>query len=177
VTLEYRRLVDAATAAHDARTLRELAAIGQPPFSNREQTGVYFQCAERYQPAADSAALAELQRSLLSPPPHYSLSDEWNRLRGFAVVPTWALYRDILGTNLAALGPDFRVPVFIFQGTEDRVTPLGLAEEYFQTLRAPRKELVPFAGAGHFAVWSHTAQFGTELVRRVRPLALPASPR
>lgn len=159
------------TAANDARTLRELAAIGQPPFSNREQVGVYFQCAERYQPPADSAAMVELQRSLLSPPPHYGIGDEWNRLRGFMVVPTWDLYREILGTNLTKLGRDFALPVFLFQGTEDHVTPLLLAEEYLNGIEAPRKEFVRFAGGGHFAVWSHAEAFGVELRQRVRPLA------
>ncbi|MCM2275939.1 MAG: alpha/beta hydrolase [Candidatus Didemnitutus sp.] len=176
VAMEYQRLRDAATAANDARTLRELAAIGQPPFSNREQVGVYFQCAERYQPPADSAAMVELQRSLLSPPPRYGIGDEWNRMRGFMVVPTWALYREILATNLMAGGRDFALPVFLFQGTEDRVTPLLLAEEYLNGIEAPRKEFVRFAGGGHFTVWSHAEAFGAELRRRVRPLAQSSSP-
>lgn len=171
VAMEYQRLRESATAAQDARTLRELSAIGQPPFSNLEQTGVYFQCAERYQPAADSVAMVELQRSLLSPPPRYSIGDEWNRMRGFMVVPTWALYREILTTNLMTGARDFALPVFLFQGTDDRITPLSLAEEYFNLIEAPRKEFVRFAGGGHFAVWSHAEAFGAELRRRVRPLA------
>lgn len=169
VAMEYKRLVDSATAAGDTRTLRGLATIGPPPFSNREQVSIYFQCAERYQSRADSAAMNELQRSLLSPVPDYTVSDEWNRMRGFMVVPTWALYRDILDTKLATLGPEFRMPVFLFQGTEDHVTPLALAEEYFAAVVAPHKELVRIEGGGHFAVWSHAEQFRAELVRRVYP--------
>jgi pimeloyl-ACP methyl ester carboxylesterase len=88
------------------------------------------------------------------------------------VVPTWALYREILGTKLAERGVDFAVPIFLFQGTEDRVTPLAVAEEYFNAMVAPRKELVRFENGGHFAVWSHAEKFGAELARRVRPLAL-----
>lgn len=172
MAMEYQRLVAAATKAQDARTLRELSAIHPPPFSSFDQARVYFQCAERYQPSSDSAAIAELQRSLLSPPPNYSVRDEWNRMRGFMVVPTWTLYRDILSTNLAALGPDFSVPIVLIQGTEDHVTPLSLTEKFFESLVAPRKELVRIEGAGHFAVWSHAERFRTELVQRVRPLAV-----
>lgn len=172
LAMEYERLLASAKAARDVRTLRELAAIGQPSFSNLKQAGAFFQCAERYQPQADTVAMVELQRSLLSPPPNYSLSDEWNRLRGFAVVPTWTLYREILSTNLAALGVEFAVPVVLLQGTEDHVTPLALAEEYFQAIRAPRKELVRIEHGGHFAVWSHAGRFGEELARRVRPLTV-----
>ncbi len=177
LAMEYQRLLDAAKAAQDVRTLRELTAIGQPPFSNLKQTGAFFQCAERYQPAADAAAMVELQRSLLSPPPNYSLGDEWNRMRGFAVVPTWALYREILSTDLAALGAEFPVPVVLIQGTDDRVTPLALTEEYFQTIRAPHKELVRIERGGHFAVWSQAEKFGEELAQRVRPLLAKSSVR
>lgn len=172
LAMEYQRLLASAQAAQDARTVRELNAIGQPPFSGLKPAGTFFQCAERYQPPADAVAMTELQRSLLSPPPNYSLSDEWNRLRGFAVVPTWALYREILSTNLATLGAEFAVPVVILQGTDDRVTPLALAEEYFQSIRAPHKELVRIEHGGHFAVWSHARKFGEQLAQRVRPLAL-----
>lgn len=168
---EYGRLRELATAAGDARTLRELAAIGPPPFSDRGQTGVFFQCTERYQAPADSAALGELRRSLLSPPPNYGLGDEWHRLRGFMVVPPWDLYREILATTLKTRARDFAVPVFVIQGTEDHVTPLALVEEYLATVVAPRKELVRLPGGGHFAVWSHVDAFGAELRQRVRPLA------
>jgi pimeloyl-ACP methyl ester carboxylesterase len=174
---EYQRLLASAKAAQDVRTVRELNAIGEPPFSNLKQAGAFFQCAERYQPQADTAAMAELQRSLLSPPPNYSLGDEWNRMRGFAVVPTWALYREILSTNLAALGAEFAVPVVLLQGTDDRVTPLVLAEEYFDAIKAPHKELVRIERGGHFAVWSHAGKFGEELAQRVRPLAAKTSAR
>lgn len=172
LAMEYQRLLASAKAAQDVRTVRELAAIGQPPFSNLKQAGAFFQCAERYQPPADSAAMVELQRSLLSPPPNYSLGDEWNRMRGFAVVPTWALYHEILSANLATLGADFAVPVLLIQGTDDRVTPLALAEEYFQAIKAPHKELVRIEHGGHFTVWSHAGKFGEELTQRVRPLAM-----
>ncbi len=172
ITMEIDRLRGTATAAKDDQTLRELAAIGQPPFASMQQASTYFQCAGRYQAPADTAAMIELQRSLLSPPPRYTLSDDWNRMRGFMVVPTWALYREILGTKLTTLGSDFGVPVFLFQGTEDHVTPLVLVEEYFNGISAPHKELVRLEHGGHFAVWSHASQFGAELVRRVRPLAV-----
>lgn len=169
--LEYQRLLATATAASDRQTLQALQQIGAPPFQGLPQTGVFFQCAGKYQPAADTVALLELQRSLLSPPPNYSLGDELNRMKGFARVPTWELYQSILQTNLAARGTEFRLPVFFLQGTEDRVTPLQLAEEYFNSLDAPHKELVRIEGGGHFAVWSHAGQILQELTRRVRPLA------
>lgn len=171
---EYQRLKEAAAAARDAKTLQALAGIGAPPFQSLEQAAVFFQCAGKYQPAADTAAMIELQRSLLSPPPNYSIGDELDRMKGFTRIPTWKLYQEVLSTNLTTLGPDFQLPVFFFQGTEDTLTPLKLAEEYFASLNAPRKELVRIEGGGHFAVWSHAGKIHDELVRRVRPIATGA---
>ena len=77
----------------------------------------------------------------------------------------------MLNTNLPALGTEFKVPIYFFQGTEDKVTAVVLAKEYFDEIIAPRKEFVAFEGGGHFAVWSMPNKFLQELHARVRPLA------
>ena len=167
--LGYRRLEDGAKARQDQDTLRGLAQIGPPPFKAPSQVAGYFQASEKYQPAADTAAMMELQRSLLSPPPNYSIGDELNRMKGFMSVPPWSLYQEMLGTRLAEAGLEFKLPVFYFQGTEDHVTPLSLLEAYAAAVRAPHKEVVRLDQGGHFAVWSHREAFHRELMQRVRP--------
>jgi proline iminopeptidase len=77
----------------------------------------------------------------------------------------------MLNAHLASLGTDFRVPIYVFQGTEDEVTAAVLAKEYFDEISAPRKEFVAFESGGHFIVWSMPDKFLHELVSRVRPLA------
>lgn len=168
---EYVRLLDQARAAQDAETLQALTGIGAPPFADLREAAVYFKAIEQYQPAADRTAMTLMQKTLTSPPPDYSLRDVFHQARGFMAVPTWRVYEEMLGTKLASLGPDFGVPMFFFQGTDDPVTSAPLAEEYFSTLQAPRKELVRLEGGGHFAVWSMADQFLKELTLRVRPLA------
>ena len=168
--MEYEQLQRQAQQANDQQTLAALAQIGPPPFGSLQEVAVYFEQVGKYQPASDTAAIEALKRSLLSPVPGYSLRDEVNRFRGFSVVPPWALYEELLTTRLAGLGPDFEVPVVMIQGADDPVTPLTLAEEYFQGIRAPHKEFVVLQGGGHFAVWSMADRFLAELTQRVRPL-------
>ena len=169
--MDYARLLEQARTAKDPRTLQELTAIGTPPFANAQAVGVFFQAIGKFQPASDNAAMVDLQRSLTAPAPGRSLLDEYYDYQGFMVVPPWRLYQEMLNTNLAALGPDIAVPVFIFQGADDPVTPAALAEEYFLTIKAPQKEFVRLEGGGHFAVWSQRDKFLRELTARVRPLA------
>ena len=93
-------------------------------------------------------------------------------MRGFAVAPTFAVYHEMLSADLLSLGPDFRIPVFLFQGELDERTQAALAKDYFDQINAPHKEFVLFQGAGHFIVLSMPQRFVQELVSRVRPLAL-----
>lgn len=172
VEMEYARLQEEARKAGDAQSGRALQALGPPPFKNLRQVAAYFELVGKYQPPADNAAMDAMKRSLLSPVPGYSLKDEINRFKGFSAVPPWSLYEELLRAKLDALGSRFELPVFVFQGTRDTVTPLALAEAYFKTIEAPHKEWVPLPEGGHFAVWSQPDAFLRELVGRVRPLAL-----
>ncbi len=171
LTLEYARLQEQATAAHDGKTLAALAQIGPPPFKNLQQVATYFEQAAKYQPAADQAAIVLMKQSLLAPPPDFSLADEFNRFRGFASVPPWGLYDELLNTRLRDSGIDLKIPVIVIQGGKDTVTPLAHAEDYVGQLDAPGKALTVIPDAGHYAVWTHADAFLNELRQRVRPLA------
>ena len=65
----------------------------------------------------------------------------------------------MLSSDLYSLGPDFKIPIFFFQGAEDERTPAPLAKEYFEWINAPHKGFVLFDGAGHFAALSMPDRF------------------
>ena len=81
------------------------------------------------------------------------------------------LYQEMMSADLPSYGTNFKIPIYFFQGMEDDETPAALAEEYFQEIHSPRKDLVLFEGGGHFAVWSMADRFLRELTARVRPVA------
>lgn len=66
----------------------------------------------------------------------------------------------------------FEMPMFLFQGESDVNTPTKLVEEYFSIIQAREKELVLLKDCGHMAVFSKPDVFLSELIARVRPLAL-----
>ena len=51
--------------------------------------------------------------------------------------------------DLPALGLEFKVPVFIVQGQEDLTAGPGLAQAYFDSIKAPRKQFHLVPGTGH----------------------------
>jgi pimeloyl-ACP methyl ester carboxylesterase len=61
--------------------------------------------------------------------------------------------------ELEKLGPDFKVPVFVFQGERDLQAPASLAGAYVDSIQAPAKGFVVIPGAGHA-----TAFFSEELL-------------
>jgi pimeloyl-ACP methyl ester carboxylesterase len=169
--MSYDYLLEKARAANNNEAVKELEAIGPPPYGSMDKLLVHFRWAERYQVESDQAALSFPIGGLTSPAPNYSIWDEHNRIKGLAQVPTWRLYQEMLTADLPSLGPDFKIPVYFFQGAEDEQTVTALAKSYFDSIIAPHKEFVLFEGGGHFTVWSMADQFLQELVTRVRPLA------
>lgn len=168
IQLSYAYVLDEARAANNKKAVKALEGIGPPPFDSMDKIVLYFRMLRTY----------EVQLDRTAPPsggsfsaPNYSLWDIYNLFRGFAVVPTWRIYNEMLTADLSSLGSDFRIPIYFFQGAEDERTLASLAKEYFEKINAPHKEFVLFEGGGHFAVWSMPDRFLQELVRRVRPLA------
>lgn len=167
----YAKVLGQAQAANDAGTLRVLAEIGQPPFDSKEEIEGFFSSLDKYPPPSDRAAMDIIGRKLMAPKPGYSLLDEFDRFRGFMVVPTLRVYDEMLRTRLSTLGSNFEIPVFFIQGSEDNLTPASLAEDYLEAIDAPHKEMVLLKGGGHFAFLSMADKFLGELVIRVRPVA------
>jgi len=170
--LSYAYLLGKARAANHIEAAKELEQIGPPPYDSMNKAIVHFKWHGAYKPELDRAALASTVGGLTSPAPNYSLWDEYNRIRGFAQIPTWRTYQEMLSADLPSLGTDFAIPIYFFQGAEDELTVTALVKEYFDKINAPHKEMVLFEGAGHFAVWSRPDRFLHELVARVRPLAV-----
>jgi pimeloyl-ACP methyl ester carboxylesterase len=171
IAMAYAHVLEQARAADDKGTLQLLTQIGQPPFDSKERIGGFFSSMDKYPTASDRAAMKTIGGKLTAPKPDYSLRDEFDRFRGFMVVPTLQVYSEMLGTRLKSLGPDFQIPIFFIQGSEDNLTQPSLAEDFLKTINAPHKEMVLLKGGGHFAFLSMADKFLEELIIRVRPWA------
>jgi pimeloyl-ACP methyl ester carboxylesterase len=61
--------------------------------------------------------------------------------------------------------PEVEVPVYFFMGRNDHNTPLALAEEYSESLRAPHKEVVIFEHSAHLPFLAERERFAEEVIR------------
>lgn len=167
IPVTYDGLLRTMKSWHEDRAVRELEAVGPPPWKDGRGYGVVHRWANLSE-HADLFLGSMMGLALVSP--GYTVRDinDWfdgqlltgNRLDGAP------------GMNASTMGKDFAVPVFVFQGAEDFTTPTSLAKAWVDSITAPTKTFVAIEGAGHFAAFAKPDDFLRELIDRVRPLAV-----
>lgn len=162
----YDALVKKAEALKDERAVRELRAVGPPPYPNGQGFGVQRKWSNLFE-GADSFIASMLGLALGAP--GFTQRDmlDWFDGQGLSAE---RLVPETRAMPATALAGEFAVPIFVIQGAEDFTTPTSLAKTFVDSVRAPSKEFVTIEG-GHFAVFMKTAAFLDQLVPRVVPLA------
>ena len=68
--------------------------------------------------------------------------------------------------NLYEQEIEYEVPVYFISGDWDWITPYKLVEEYYQSIKAPKKEMILIEDAGHMTFMDNPKGF-TKAVKRV----------
>jgi pimeloyl-ACP methyl ester carboxylesterase len=160
----YDALVKKARAACEERAMAELSKIGPPPFKSGADYQVQRKWANAFEGADQFLYATSLGMRLTAP--GYTVADvkeleEGQGLSAERLVPR------VRTMGPKELGLEFAMPVYFIQGSEDFTTPVELAREYLEAIKAPRKEFVTIEGGGHFAVFMKPEVFLRELVKRV----------
>ena len=173
--LVYAHVLAQAKASGNADALAGLQALGAPPYDDARKIGIERKWADSLAAGSGDAPEPDIRIARTT----LSLVDVYYMLRGFQFSQTEMFGRtgpdSVLAVDLRTLGPEFHVPIFLFEGTADQQTPIELAEQYFASIEAPHKEFVRFEGDHHFVAINHADAFLAELIARVRPTAAPAS--
>ena len=164
-------LIAQARARGDTKTATALSALGPPPWT-QAKLGVERRMLMAYAPVAETRINMAFPGYLLTAP-GYSLGDVVQFMRGMLGSQT-VLVPQVEAWKAERLGRDFQVPMIFIQGTDDLQTPTPVVKDYFDWIRAPRKDFVLVPGGGHTALLSH-ATFVLQILRdRARPLAMAA---
>lgn len=75
------------------------------------------------------------------------------------------LYSEMMDFNFNTFGNHFEIPLYIFQGKYDCITPIKSAKKYLEAIIAPRKKIVEINNAGHLAMFCNPEQFLFELIK------------
>ena len=171
--MAYSQVLDKARARSDRNAVKELEAIGRPPYDSQEKLGVQRKWGRAYEPGAPSNW--RLIWTILFESPA-SFRDVKDYTAGVVDSQNHFFGQNMSGplnaVDLRTLGLNFGVPIFVFQGAEDDVAPVRLAQAYVNSMVAPQKQFVAITGAGHTALNTKSDEFLTLMDRLVRPLAI-----
>lgn len=164
--LAYDRVLGKARALGDATAIRELEAAGRPPYPSMNEFIVQRKWASAFErPAA----------TIFPPAPDATPEDIENQRASFLATDTYFRGMDMKGpirdVDLYATGRDFPMPVFLFHGEDDYITPAARVEAWVNWLRAPKKKLVLIEGGGHNIMF-RSGRFLDLMVQYVSPLAV-----
>lgn len=167
----YEQVLVEARQRHNTQAVLELEAIGSPPWAVAGQKDVVWKWADAFEGGAPSSS--ELLSMALFESPD-GLIDIVDYVRGSTNSDEY-FRKQLLVLDIPSFGVNFAIPFFVFQGTEDNVTPFAPVRDYMSAITAPRKELVLIPDAGHLAMFTHSDQFLKLLLDRVKPLTVSHS--
>ncbi len=169
--LSYDWTLAQATRAGDTATVAKLAEIGPPPYTGdwrrkfMTERRLLGKFGGEYW-GSRSGAFGVVLRTLFSR--EYTMLDRVNFFRGiFASLD--ALFPELYATDLFVEAPEVKVPVWFCLGRHDYEVPNPLSARYFETLQAPRKELVWFEDSAHLPNTEEREKFNAFLVETVLP--------
>jgi pimeloyl-ACP methyl ester carboxylesterase len=157
-TVAFDALLAKARASGDTRALRELEAIGPPPYKDGNGYRVQRRWSNLFE-GADAFIQSMLGFALTAP--GYTMRDVNDWLDGQGVSAE-RLVPESMALSIDTFSGRFAVPMFVIQGADDFTTPTSLASAFVDRIEAPRKAFVAIRG-GHFAVFTNPTDFLKEL--------------
>lgn len=154
-------------AAGDDEAIKELTGVGPPPYKSQQDLLVQRRVSLKYDTLEERELEGKMTPIVLFAP-NYSLCDIYY-LAGYGDFAAVQMYEEIKRYDVRDLGTDFEVPIFVFNGDRDTITPSELVLPWFETLRAPKKAFVSLAGGGHSAVLTMSDAFLDQMLINLSP--------
>lgn len=161
-----------ATKAKDNRAVKTLAEIEPPPYTGDWQKKLMTQRrllgkygGELY--GSSKGAFPLIFSSLICAT-EYTLIDKVNFFKGI-FQSNHLLWEELLTINLKEQASSFKVPIYFVLGRHDYEAPSVIAEQYFKTIKAPKKELIWFENSAHLADIEEQQKFNDLLINHILP--------
>ena len=96
--------------------------------------------------------------------PEYKLSETLDVANGSSFSSSKMKY-NVLSNSILNEITEYKIPVYFFTGKSDYTTPHELVLNYFETITAPKKEIVYFENSAHFPFFEEPEKFSNEIIR------------
>jgi pimeloyl-ACP methyl ester carboxylesterase len=168
----YAFVLAEAERRNNRKALKELRAIGAPPYSAAAKMvqGRWLGAFCGFVRGMPSWQFARLALSGPEASP-FDLPRLW---RGMQFSQN-AMWEEVSSLNLTTAVPVLQMPVFFFLGRHDHVIDAHTSADYFEAIAAPEKKLVWFEQSAHEPPWEEPAKFNRAMAELVRPVSLARS--
>lgn len=160
----YPLLLRRAKTLDNSVAVRQLEAVGPPPYPDTPKKMVWVSWANKLDPMPPG--FRATQKEYLQHEPAY--------IRQGAQFSQRLMWDSITHDDLRKLGLDFDVPIFFIQGAQDDLAVTAVARRYFERIHAPEKKFIVLPGVGHLAITTARDAFLDQVVKSVRPVAVAA---
>jgi len=164
--LSYAFVLAEAERRNNRRAVKELRAIGTPPYSAAAKMvqgkwlGVLFGVVR-------GMPLWRFLRIMLAGP-EASMLDVPRILRGMRFSQN-TMWPEVSSLDLTTAVPALQMPVYFFLGRHDHVIDVDTSAAYVESLVAPSKRLVWFDESAHEPAFEEPSKFDRAMVELVRP--------
>jgi pimeloyl-ACP methyl ester carboxylesterase len=146
----YDKTMALARAGGDTDAIGKLEALGPPAWTNPRAFGVVRRITRKYEAARTDPAPA----AWMEPAPAYATEKGQADYEGgedYSYIEFVGMHGDGMysKTDLYALGPQFKLPVYLILGEQDLVSTPEVARAWFDTIQAPDKAFVLLPRTGH----------------------------
>ena len=175
----YRMLLENAQETGDTGFIEQIQAQGEPPYFGKNPVSRYAKIFTREYRVFEMASIKseEFRRDgdlllLALRQPEYGWLDRVNFMRG--LMDTFNIvYPQLQDFDFRDDAQTFDLPVYIILGRHDVNATYWIAEEYFNSLQAPHKQLHIFEDSGHGMIWQETDKFHDIMINTVLPETYP----
>lgn len=158
--LSYDFVLKSAKKRNDTRTISALEKMGRPPYLTDDDwvrnISTERKLLKKYEGPDTKKKLSKfsIYKDFILYP-EYSIRDKLKALKGspFSLKHLWP---EAKKTNLFENITQFKVPIYIFQGEYDMTTVSSVSKNYFDIIKAPKKEYYNFKKSAH---WPHITEF------------------
>lgn len=165
--LDYQKAMDIAKENGDEKRIQALLQQGEAPYYEGNIALLsatyldYLSSAMTANPDITNGGYHTFRDMFAS---EYGVFDSINYMLG--VMNTFnVVYPTLYGTDLRESYAELEVPTYFFIGRHDINAPTELAEEYYEIVDVPEKELVWFEHSGHSPWMNETEKFMQETLR------------
>jgi len=149
----YKKIFNLAENAHDQKSLNTLNTLGSPPYDSAKNYGQLLRIIKAYEkqnslPVPDSLWKISAAYTSTKDEQDRSDGDDYSFINYVGNTP-FGIKPMMKTINMIQHGLNFNIPVYLIQGEEDILTPKEVTKEYFDQIRAPKKEYILLPKTAH----------------------------